>query len=1279
MQNFDFPYSVPVKIHAGPTVLDASAALTDVLSLSTASILYNVAVLASSGNPQYVPGLYISNGKTWRFIAPFSLLNMSVYRGYEINIYVGLSAPATPAPSTFLAFKNGIRTTVPTTIPANDRGLYVTVRAVDASLDENGKVPPSQLPSTIQGGLRWAGLEPPYSGLYDADQGIDTGTNAQIPAPSADNVGKYWEVTVAGTQWGYDLLPGDWLVSAGTMYQRLSGSSTPVASYTNTGVVQIRQNGGIIIDPNGLIEVDPSQLGGVKTVNTQAPDANGNVQVNIADITNLQALLDSKVKQVNAILPVDGVLTLTAIDIGALDVALRGVANGVASLDADGTVPISQLPAAILGALRYQGAYDAATNTPALPTPDPTNLGFYWVVSVEGTQLGKDLKVGDWVVSNGTSYDVIDNQNTVSMVNGQTGIVVLKVLDIEGAVASVNGVTPNAQGEVVVPFATASVAGTVKVPADGGLVIAADGALTVSPDIVSSLGFTPINALYVALNGDPTKGNGKINNPFTTISDAVAAAVDGSIIVLLGVGVFAESVIVGDKQVGIIGQNGAAGNETLISISGFLEIASTKKVSVQNLGINWNGTGSGLRIVRNGGTSMRHIAVRTSSAAQAVLVDASGGAWTDPNVRIDGLSVNDGKIQIDTGTVSIRMMPEASNSIAEVNGGTVDLTEVWRLQRVDHTAGALTLDGVRQLGTSSAAPAVNSTAPATGNNFLTLRNVSTWASPSAQSYISKTGNCPYIVDGLTRNVANDVWAGTEIAQKSSYDRDTIVTRTGVNYTAPTGAYASVHLAGIDTALGLRLSTLTSAGGTSLVNNGSQGVLNGLAAGAGIGLAQNAGVITISNTGVAALSSVAGGTSLVNTTAGQLKAVAAGAGMTITETGGVLTFSSTASGGVTALNGLSGAITLTAGAGLSVSPSGQSITLTNTGVTALSSVAGGNSLVNTTSGQLRSLAAGANISIMEAAGILTISSTGGSGGVTTFNGTTGAITLEAGLGITITPNGNTFTVAALGGGSGIQAVVPSTGSGTSLIEDDGTTTAVAIIKRLIAGGGITLTESATGVTIDAMGGVSSVNSLNGDVQVVGGNDISVTINGDGHISVAYTGAAAGTKVDSLNGASGPLNLTSTSSNLAIDLVGSTFNFSVDGFLNTIDNAISASPDAVTLVSDTGSATGVGLIERLVPGANIQIDKGPDGITIHAVGGAGTVRSVNNIEPQDPLTGNVTIEAGDVGALPLTGGAMQGPIDMATNAIKNLPDPVDGGDPITLSFFNGGSFIIDNGVI
>ena len=83
-----------------------------------------------------------------------------------------------------------------------------------------------------------------------------------------------------------------------------------------------------------------------------------------------------------------------------------GVANGVATLDGSGTVPISQLPAAVLGALNYQGTWNASTNTPTLTSSVGTK-GYYYVVSVAGsTNLNgiTDWVVGDWAVYNGTAW-----------------------------------------------------------------------------------------------------------------------------------------------------------------------------------------------------------------------------------------------------------------------------------------------------------------------------------------------------------------------------------------------------------------------------------------------------------------------------------------------------------------------------------------------------------------------------------------------------------------------------------------------------------------------------------------------------------------------------------------------------------------------------------------------------------------------------------------------------------------------------------------------------------
>lgn len=113
-----------------------------------------------------------------------------------------------------------------------------------------------------------------------------------------------------------------------------------------------------------------------------------------------------------------------------------GAALGVATLDASGKVPVSELPAAVLGALSYQGTWNASTNSPTLTSSTGTK-GYYYVVSVAGsTDLNgiTDWLVGDWAVFNGSVWQKVDNTETVTSVNGQVGAVVLTQTDISGTV-----------------------------------------------------------------------------------------------------------------------------------------------------------------------------------------------------------------------------------------------------------------------------------------------------------------------------------------------------------------------------------------------------------------------------------------------------------------------------------------------------------------------------------------------------------------------------------------------------------------------------------------------------------------------------------------------------------------------------------------------------------------------------------------------------------------------------------------------------------------------------
>ena len=112
-----------------------------------------------------------------------------------------------------------------------------------------------------------------------------------------------------------------------------------------------------------------------------------------------------------------------------LNTSLKGSANGLAELDSGGKVPLSQISDAVLGQVEYMGTWNAATNSPTLPTT-PVKKGDYYVVSTGGTQFGITFDVGDWIISDGTAWDKVDNTDAVTSVAGRMGAVVLTKDDV---------------------------------------------------------------------------------------------------------------------------------------------------------------------------------------------------------------------------------------------------------------------------------------------------------------------------------------------------------------------------------------------------------------------------------------------------------------------------------------------------------------------------------------------------------------------------------------------------------------------------------------------------------------------------------------------------------------------------------------------------------------------------------------------------------------------------------------------------------------------------------
>ncbi|QDF18816.1 hypothetical protein SEA_SCENTAE_97 [Gordonia phage SCentae] len=130
-------------------------------------------------------------------------------------------------------------------------------------------------------------------------------------------------------------------------------------------------------------------------------------------------------------------------------VANKGQANGYASLDGGGKVPLSQLPSALM---TYNGMWNAATNTPVLA--DGTgDQGDVWKVSAAATRdLGSgpiSFAQNDYAIYNGATWEKSDSTDDVVSVAGKTGAVELTKADV--GLANVNNTSDAAK-----PISTAT-------------------------------------------------------------------------------------------------------------------------------------------------------------------------------------------------------------------------------------------------------------------------------------------------------------------------------------------------------------------------------------------------------------------------------------------------------------------------------------------------------------------------------------------------------------------------------------------------------------------------------------------------------------------------------------------------------------------------------------------------------------------------------------------------------------------------------------------------------
>jgi hypothetical protein len=161
----------------------------------------------------------------------------------------------------------------------------------------------------------------------------------------------------------------------------------------------------------------------------------------------------------------------------------------------------------IIGTLSYQGGWNASTNTPTL-TSSVGVAGYYYVVTTAGsTNLNgiTDWQVGDWVIYNGSVWQKIDQTNTVSSVNGQTGAVSIAYADLAGAIPTWNQNTTGTAAGLSSTLAIGS-GGTGQTTASAAF--NALSPITTTGDLIIGNGTNSATRLGIGTNGYILTSNG---------------------------------------------------------------------------------------------------------------------------------------------------------------------------------------------------------------------------------------------------------------------------------------------------------------------------------------------------------------------------------------------------------------------------------------------------------------------------------------------------------------------------------------------------------------------------------------------------------------------------------------------------------------------------------------------------------------------------------------------------------------------------------------------------
>jgi hypothetical protein len=318
----------------------------------------------------------------------------------------------------------------------------------------------------------------------------------------------------------------------------------PFASETVAGLIRIGAN--LTIDSNGVLSAEASSsyvlpaatastLGGVIVGPGLGVSPTGILNADVVSVNGLQGAV---------VLAANNITTGT---FGAAQLGTTPGDNEVLITNAAGiptwvsTLPTSNLPSSILGAVEYQGTFVPGTST--LPAAASGNKGWYYVASAAGTYTppGGSLltfSAGDWIISNGSEWDTVNNGGAVTSVNGQTGAVTIQAVDNNDASGTtIISDSGSSTGVIKLKTLVAGSGVTIVADANGNLVFASSavtsfngrsGAVALELSDVTGVGGAPIASPgFTGIPTAPTASAGTDNTQIATTAFVMSAVESG--------------------------------------------------------------------------------------------------------------------------------------------------------------------------------------------------------------------------------------------------------------------------------------------------------------------------------------------------------------------------------------------------------------------------------------------------------------------------------------------------------------------------------------------------------------------------------------------------------------------------------------------------------------------------------------------------------------------------------------------------------------------------------